>query len=64
MTMYEAVFEKLQERYESGELSFEDAERLNKYAYEKYMAEAKEASKKSYSSYTCSCNNSSLCSWK
>ena len=45
MTMYEAVFEKLQERYESGELSFEDAERLNRYAYEKYTTEAKEASK-------------------
>lgn len=44
-SMYEAVYEKLNEKVESGELTLEDAQRLNQFAYDKYMAEAEEASK-------------------
>ena len=45
MTMYESVFNKLQERVNSGELTLEDANRLNDYAYKKYVVEAEEVSK-------------------
>ena len=44
MTMYEKIFEKLQERINSGELTLEDANRLNDYAYNKYVVEAEESS--------------------
>ena len=45
MNMYEKIFEKLQERVETGELTMEDAERLNERAYEKYVIEKEEGSK-------------------
>lgn len=39
MTMYEAMYEKIQKRYESGEITLETAERLNELAYDKYVEE-------------------------
>ena len=40
MTKYEKIAEVLQERVDNGELSLNDAERLNDLAYQKYVIEA------------------------
>ena len=45
MTKYEIIFEALQEKVNSGELTFEDASTLNDMAYEKYVVEASDNSK-------------------
>lgn len=39
MNMYNEVFEKIQKKLDAGEISFEDAERLNDVAFEKYCTE-------------------------
>lgn len=41
MTKYEIIFESLQEKVNSGELSLEDASVINDIAYEKYICEMK-----------------------
>lgn len=45
MTKYELIAEALQDKVNSGELTLEDANRLNDLAYTKYVIEAKDNSK-------------------
>lgn len=40
MTRYEKIFESLQEKVNSGEMTFEEAEELNDIAFEKYATES------------------------
>lgn len=42
MTKYDIIFEALQEKVDSGELSLEEAELVNDVAFEKYICEAEE----------------------
>ena len=44
MDKYEVIFESLQERVNKGELTMEQAERLNDMAYAKYVTEASKSS--------------------
>lgn len=44
MDKYEVIFESLQERVNKGELTMEQAERLNDLAYTKYVTEASKTS--------------------
>ena len=41
MSKYDIIFEKLQDKVDSGELTIEDAQILNDAAYEKYVTEFK-----------------------
>ena len=45
MRMYDIMFEAINERYENGHITFEQAEELNNLAYEKYVIEADDSIK-------------------
>ena len=45
MTYYDIMFESINEQYENGEITFEQAEELNQIAYDRYMTETSKTSK-------------------
>ena len=45
MTYYDIMFGAINEQYESGEITFEQAEELNQIAYDKYMTETSKETK-------------------
>ena len=45
MTMYDVMYEAINEQYENGEITFEQANELNELAYDKYVVETSKASK-------------------
>ena len=45
MTMYDVMFEAINEQYENGEITFEQAEELNDLAYDKYVIETSKETK-------------------
>lgn len=45
MTLYDIMYKAITEKYENGEITFEQANELNELAYDRYTTETSEASK-------------------